>query len=79
MEFLLLWVDEMDDALGALRHLAPRIAGLLLALALFAASGFGLALAPHVTLAALSVLLSASLLEVGRRHLARAVAGRDRR
>jgi len=79
MEFLLLWIDEMDDALGALRHMAPRIVGLLLALALFATTGFGLALAPHVTLTALAVVLSASLLEVARRRLARVVAKRDRR
>lgn len=46
MEFLLLWVDELDDALGALRHLAPRIAGFLTALALFAATGCALVLAP---------------------------------
>src|SRR5690606_8897829 len=57
MEFLLLWIDEMDDALGALRHMAPRILGLLLALALFATTGFGLVLAPHVTLTALAVVL----------------------
>ncbi len=25
MEFLLLWADNLDDALGALRHLAPKI------------------------------------------------------
>lgn len=79
MEFLLLWIDEMDDAVGALRHLAPRVAGLLLALALFAITGFGLVLVPHVTLAALAVLLSASLLEIARRNLARVIAGRDRR
>jgi len=77
MEFLLLWIDEMDDALGALRHMASRILGLILALALFAATGFGLVLAPHVTLAALAVLLSASLLEVARRRLARVIAERD--
>ena len=54
MEFLLLWVDELDDALGAVRHLAPRIVGFLIALALFAATGFALVLAPEITLAALS-------------------------
>ena len=35
MEFLLLWVDDLDDALGALRHLAPKILGFLFAVALF--------------------------------------------
>ena len=44
MEFLLLWADELDDALAVLRHYAPRILGLLAALALFAATGFALVL-----------------------------------
>lgn len=79
MEFLLLWIDEMDDVWGALRHLAPRILGLLLALALFAASGFGLVLAPHLTVAALAVVLSAVLFEGARRRFARVIAERDRR
>ena len=79
MEFLLQWIDEMDDALGALRHLAPRILGLLLALVLFAASGFGLVLAPHLTVAALAVVLSAALLEGARRCFARVIAERDAR
>jgi len=39
MEFLLLWADELDDALAVLRHYAPRILGLLVALALFAPIG----------------------------------------
>ena len=40
MEFLLLWADNLDDALGALRHLMPKIIGFLAAFALFAATGF---------------------------------------
>jgi hypothetical protein len=39
MEFLLLWADNLDDALGALRHLAPRILPPLAALALCAVAG----------------------------------------
>ena len=37
MEFLLLWVDDLDDAIGALRHLAPKILGFLFAAGLFVA------------------------------------------
>jgi hypothetical protein len=71
MEFLLLWADDLDDALGALRHLAPRLLGLLLALGLFAATGLALVRAPQLTLAALAVMLSASLIEAVRRRRAR--------
>ena len=70
MEFMLLWADNLDDAFGALRHLAPRILGTLLALGLFAASGFGLVLAPQLTLAAIAVVLSAALVETVRRRRA---------
>lgn len=34
MEKLLLWADDLDDALGVLRHLAPRILPPLTALGL---------------------------------------------
>lgn len=71
MEFLLLWADELDDALAVLRHYAPRILGLIAALALFAATGFFLILAPHVTLAVFAVILSAALCESLRRRRAR--------
>jgi hypothetical protein len=73
MEFLLLWIDDLDDAMGALRHLAPKILGLLFALALFATTGLALSLAPQATLALAALVLSASLLEtVRRRRLERA-------
>jgi len=68
MEFLLLWVDDLDDAIGALRHLAPKIVGLLFAVALFAATGFALIAAPHVTLPVLAAVGCASLIELGRRR-----------
>ena len=71
MEFLLLWADELDDALAVLRHYAPRILGLIVALALFAATGYALMLVPHVTLGALGVILSATLFETLRRRRAR--------
>jgi len=68
MEFLLLWIDDLDDAFGALRHLAPKIAGFCLALALFALTGIALVFAPHTTLAILGLVLSASLFEFARRR-----------
>jgi hypothetical protein len=71
MEFLLQWADELDDALAVLRHYAPRILGLIAALALFAATGFFLILAPHVTLAVFAVILSATLFEALRRRRSR--------
>jgi uncharacterized membrane protein len=68
MEFLLLWADEFDDAVGAAGHLLPKMLGLLAAIALFAATGFALVLAPQLTLAALAVMLSATLIEIVRRR-----------
>jgi hypothetical protein len=67
MEFLLLWVDNLDDSVHALRHLAPKIFGLLLALSLFVLTGIALVRAPHVGLAAIGLVLSATLIEVKRR------------
>ncbi len=68
MEFLLLWIDELDDAVGALRHLAPKILGLCLAVALFALTGLALVVAPHTTLVILGVVLSVSLVEFARQR-----------
>ena len=68
MEFLLLWIDELDDAMGALRHLAPRILGFVLAAALFVATVVAFSLAPQATLGMLAVVSSASLIEVARRR-----------
>lgn len=70
MEFLLLWADNLDDAVGALRHLAPKILGLLAAFALFALTGFALVLAPQATLAVIGLVLSAALVEHLRRRRA---------
>jgi hypothetical protein len=77
MEFLLQWADELDDALAVARHYAPRILGLLAAIALFAATGFALMYAPHVTLAVFAVVLSATLFEAVRRRIARTSAERS--
>jgi hypothetical protein len=67
MEFLLLWVDNLDDHVHALRHPAPKIFGLLLAISLFVLTGIALVRAPHVGLAAIGLVLSATLIEVKRR------------
>lgn len=77
MEFLLLWADELDDAMAVLRHYAARILGLLAALALFATTGFALILAPHLTLLVFAVVLSATLFETLRRRRARIAADRS--
>jgi hypothetical protein len=68
MEFLLLWIDDLDDAIGAARHLAPKILGFLAALVLFAATGFALVRAPETTLAIAGIALSAALIESLRRR-----------
>jgi hypothetical protein len=63
MEFLLLWWDNLDDAMGAVRHMAPKIA-------LFALTGFALMLAPQATLVAAGLMLSATLYDYWRRRRA---------
>jgi hypothetical protein len=68
MEFLLLWADNLDDALCALRHLAPKILGFITAFALFAATGFALVLAPQAALGIIGLIMSASLIEGLRRR-----------
>ena len=68
MEFLLLWADNLDDALGALRHLAPKILGFFAAFGLFAATGFALVLAPEAALGVIGLVMSASLIEAVRRR-----------
>jgi hypothetical protein len=68
MEFLLLWVDDLDDAIGALRHLAPKILGLLFAGALFVGTTLAFSLAPQFTAGIFAVVLSAGLLEAARRR-----------
>ena len=70
LKFLLLWIDDLDDAFGAFRHLAPKILSFLFAALLFAATGFALTLAPQATLAAVGLVLSASLLQTVRRRRA---------
>jgi hypothetical protein len=77
MEFLLLWADNLDDAVHALRHAIPKILSLIFAVSLFALTGFALMRSPHITLAAIGLVLSASLVEAIRRR--RVQAQPDRR
>jgi hypothetical protein len=77
MEFLLLWADNLDDALGALRHLAPKILGFVAAFALFAATGFALVLAPEAALGVVGLIMSASLIEAVRRRRTAVTAATD--
>jgi len=77
MELLLQWLDNLDDVFGAVRHLAPRILGLLAAVGLFAATVTALILAPHFTLLVVAFALSVSLLEAARRLITRAIASRS--
>jgi hypothetical protein len=77
MEFLLLWADNLDDALGALRHLAPKILGFIAAFALFAATGFALVLAPEAALGVVVLIMSASLIEAVRRRRTAVTAATD--
>jgi hypothetical protein len=74
MEFLLLWADNLDDALGALRHLAPKILSFIAAFALFVITGFALVLIPQVLLIILGLVLSAASIEHLRRRRAAALA-----
>jgi hypothetical protein len=70
MEFFLQWADELDDLMGLVRHFAPKILAFIVAVALFALTGFALLLAPGVTLAIIGLVLSASLVEAVRRRRA---------
>lgn len=77
MEFLLQWADDLDDAVHALRHLLPNIVGFLVAIALFAATGAALVLAPQVAVPVAAVALSTSLFEVARRRRSRVARQSD--
>ena len=78
MEFLLLWADDLDDVVGALRHLWPQVVDFFTATLLFAMTGFGLVLATQATVAAVAALFAAGLMEVLRqRRNRRSAAGID--
>lgn len=73
MEFLLLWADNLDDAVGAIRHLWPQVVDFFTAALLFAMTGFALVMAPQSTLIGVAVLLSAVLLEALRQRRQRRI------
>lgn len=77
MEVLLLWADNLDDAVGALRHLGPKLLGLFAAILLFALTGFALMLAPQATLAGICLVLSASLVDAVRKRRAQCSTRHD--
>lgn len=78
MEFLLLWADNFDDAVHAVRHLAPKLLALLFAASLFALTGFALIRSPQVALGCIGLFLSASLIEAIRRRRTQAQLNRQR-
>ncbi len=77
MEFLLLLADDLDDALGAMRHLWPQVIDFVMALLLFAMTGFGLIMAMQTTLTGVAALLAVSLLEVFRQRRMRRSSAAD--
>lgn len=78
MEFLLQWADNLDDAVHAVRHLAPKVVGLLLGVLLFVAAGFAFARSPELGLTIIGLVLSASLIEALRRRMQAQLTRRSR-
>jgi hypothetical protein len=69
MEVFLLLLDELDDVAGVIRHVWRRVMGLLLALALFCATGWLLLHQPLLSAVGVAAVLSFALLERVRRRL----------
>lgn len=63
MENLLLVLDEIDDLVGAARHIAPYLFGFLIAVALFCATVAAFLYVPRITVAAVGVLFSIFLID----------------
>lgn len=62
MEFLLQWADDLDDALSALGHMAPRVTGVIIGAVMLVASILALVLLPAApALAVIAALLCLSL------------------
>ncbi|HEY8539666.1 MAG TPA: hypothetical protein VIL28_12425 [Steroidobacteraceae bacterium] len=55
MEFLLLWIDELDDAVGMLRHLAPKILAFLGTVGVLAGAVFAVRWVPQASAAVLNL------------------------
>jgi hypothetical protein len=69
MEIFLQWYDDLDDLMGAVRFAWPRILGFLLAVTLFAATGWACILLPKVFLTVAAALVSFFLVELIRNRL----------
>lgn len=69
MEFLLLWIDELDDLVGVVRHIAPKLLALLWALLSFLMTVLAFTLAPQVMLGTMGLLLVIPSIEAVRRRL----------
>lgn len=63
MEFLLQWADDLDDALSALGHMAPRVTGAIIGVVMLVASVLSLVLLPAGP--ALTVIASLLCLSMG--------------
>jgi hypothetical protein len=72
MEVFLLLLDELDDVAGVVRHVWRRVLGLLIALALFFATGWLVLHQPLLSLVTVAAALSFALLEFVRRRMSEA-------
>jgi hypothetical protein len=68
MEVFLLLLDELDDAVGVVRHVWRRVLSFLIALGLFFATGWLVLLLPPLSACGLGAALSLILLELARRR-----------
>jgi hypothetical protein len=55
MEILLLWIDELDDAVGVLRHLAPKLLAFLGTVAVLAGAAYAVRWVPQASAAVLNL------------------------
>jgi hypothetical protein len=69
MEILLLWWDDLDDAVATLRHVAPKLLGFLFACTMFVATALALVASPQVMLVTFASVLSVSLFWAIRRRV----------
>jgi hypothetical protein len=63
MENLLLVLDEIDDVVGAARHVAPYVFGFIAAAVLFCLTVMAFLYIPRVTVAAVAVMFSIMLID----------------
>ena len=68
MEVFLLLLDELDDVAGVIRHVWRRVAGFLIALGLFFATGWLALHQPLLSAVGVAAVLSFTLLDLVRRR-----------